>query len=151
MLNAAPVRWPAAGLLTFCDIVVVNESEAAGLTGASGEAAAAMLHAAGARRAVVTLGAAGCAVADDVGTITVAGVAAEAVDSTGAGDTLCGCLAARLAAGAPWSVALATAQRAAAITVTRPGAFAALPSASEMRGLIDAEPDAGRQAAPPAP
>jgi ribokinase len=136
MINVAPLRWSPAALLGLCDLVVVNESEAAGMTGAAGEAAAIRLVEMGARRAIVTLGAAGCVVADAAGVAAVGGVAADAVDTTGAGDTFCGMLAAARAAGSGWREAIGPAQRAAAITVTRHGAYAALPSATELRSML---------------
>jgi ribokinase len=136
MLNAAPLRWSVSGLLSLCDVVVVNEVEARGITGSAGGAAAAALRAAGVGLALVTLGAAGCVVADAAGITAVPGLRVDAVDTTGAGDTFCGVLASRFAAGEEWPVAVQAAQRAAAITVTRRGAFAALPTMSELAAIL---------------
>jgi ribokinase len=58
------------------------------------------------------------------------------VDTTGAGDTFCGVLAALLLAGRPLAPAVGAAQRAAALAVSRPGAFAALPGAAELTALL---------------
>jgi ribokinase len=136
MLNAAPLRWSVSGLLELCDVIVVNEVEARCITGMAGEGAASALRAAGARLALVTLGAAGCVVADQAGITAVPGRRVDAVDTTGAGDTFCGVLAARFAAGNGWPEAVQAAQRAAAITVTRRGAFAALPTMSELAAIL---------------
>ncbi|WP_160938399.1 PfkB family carbohydrate kinase [Teichococcus coralli] len=141
LLNAAPLRWDMAALLPLCTLVVANAGEAEALTGQAGAEAAEALHHAGAGLALVTLGAEGCVAAGRAGTTHHAATPARAVDTTGAGDTFCGTLAACLLAGDALAPAIAAAQRAAALTVARPGAFAALPSAEELRALL-AEPRA---------
>lgn len=136
MLNAAPLRWPVARMLSSCDVVVVNQGEAESVTGLAEPGAAAMrLRAQGCDAAVVTLGAEGCVWADADGLGRLPAVAVRPLDTTGAGDAFCGMLAARLACGMPLPDALATAQRAAALSVTRFGAYAALPTAAELRGV----------------
>src|SRR5947209_3706724 len=69
LLNAAPAAPLDRRLLRGLEALVVNESEAAALLGrpAAGLEAAGELHAAGARLAVVTLGAAGAALCDAAG------------------------------------------------------------------------------------
>ncbi|MCI0753502.1 ribokinase [Teichococcus vastitatis] len=136
MLNTAPLRWDMVPLLPLCALVVANAGEAEALTGRRAAAAAEALHQAGAVCAVVTLGAGGCASAGVEGQLHYPAQAVEAVDTTGAGDTFCGMLAALLLAGQPLPAATKGAQRAAALTVSRPGAFAALPSAAELRVLL---------------
>jgi ribokinase len=135
MLNTAPLLWDARPLLARCDIVVANAVEARQITGLDGNAAATALLAAGARHAIVTLGAEGCIVAGPVGVTHHPAPVVQPVDTTGAGDTFCGVLAAMLAAGCDLTPAVAAAQQAAAITVRRHGAFAALPTAAELRAL----------------
>lgn len=136
MLNAAPLRWPVAPMLPLCAVVVLNRGEAEAITGlAEPGAAAQRLRAEGCGAAVVTLGAEGCAWADADGLRRLPAVPVRPVDTTGAGDTFCGVLAARLASGVALPDALAVAQRAAALSVTRFGAYAALPTAAELRGL----------------
>jgi ribokinase len=109
--------------------------EAAGITGASGATAASRLRAGGAGCAIVTMGASGCVFTEGREIASLPAIAAVSVDSTGAGDTFCGMLAACRAAGLAWPEAIAAAQRAAAVAVTRPGAYAALPSAAELRAI----------------
>ena len=130
MLNTAPLRWDFSELLPLCDLVVANRFEARAITGhdTSGIAAQAL---AGAGAAVVTLGAAGCVLADPA-IQTFAAEPAAAVDTTGAGDVFCGVLAASWAAGAALPVAIARAQRAAAISVGRAGCFGAFPTRAEL-------------------
>lgn len=129
VLNTAPLRWPAPEVLAFCWGVVANAGEAAELTGLGGMEAAQALAAMGPALAIVTLGAGGCAAVPG-GRCPAPPV--QAVDSAGAGDAFCGVLAAALARGFDPSHAIAAAQGAAASTVTRPGAFDALPASWEL-------------------
>ena len=138
MLNTAPLRWDFSELLPLCDLVVANSFEAQAITGhdTPGVAARALARAlagalAGAGAAVVTLGGAGCVLADPA-IQAFAAEPAAAVDTTGAGDVFCGVLAACWAAGAALPAAIARAQRAAAISVGRAGCFGAFPSRAEL-------------------
>ena len=140
MLNLAPVPEGAAGLLAECpDWLVVNAQEAAALAGrlpegtpadeaALGRDIAAGL-AAGLRggHVVVTLGAAGAALAGPSGTAAVPGFPVTAVDTVGAGDAFVGALAVALASGLDPAAAVTAACAAGAAAATRRGAQAALP------------------------
>ena len=131
--NPAPIRWPVADVLVQSDIVVVNRVEATLLSGQDDPALAVQtLHGEGARVVVVTLGDQGCLWLDG-GVRSLPAQAVSAIDSTGAGDSFCGVLVAELATGAALETAVAGAQAAASITVGRRGAFAALPSRTELR------------------
>lgn len=133
LLNPAPMWWDPAPLLAQCRIVVANRGEAAALSGEADPAAAlAWLRRAGVALAIVTLGAEGCLVLDEAGPRHCQVPPVRAVDTTGCGDTFCGVLAAGLAAGHAVRDAVARAQRAAAITASRPGAYAALPTRAEL-------------------
>ncbi len=133
MLNTVPLRWDVRPILPHCAVVVANAVEARAITG-TGHAAA--LRDAGAGLAIVTLGAAGCLVADADGERHVPAPPAKLVDTTGAGDAFCGTLAGLLALAWPTGRAIAAAQRVAARTVERRGAFAALPGAAEISRLL---------------
>ena len=95
-------------------------------------AAAALLKAGGAGSVVVTLGQEGCLWLDTAVHHRSA-AAVKAVDTTGAGDSFCGALVAALAGHVAFENAISRSQAAAAISVTRRGAFAALPSAAELQ------------------
>lgn len=126
LFNPAPF-WPGAERLArYCDLLVANRGEAE----AFGEA----LRDAG--RAIVTLGAEGCRLIDGATERAFAAERVAATDTTGCGDTFCGVLAAVLTGGRTLDDAIAAAQRAAALTATRPGAFAALPTRDELRALL---------------
>jgi len=122
VLNAAPARPLPDELLGDVDVLVVNEHEARQL----GEPVAL------ARAVVTTVGADGAVVRDDEGERSVAGVPAEVVDTTGAGDTFTGVLAATLAAGGDLDAAVARAVVAGALAVERPGAVPSIPTAAEV-------------------
>lgn len=120
VLSPAPVVPLAPEVLALADPLVVNEEEAIELAGAAD--AATVRAVTGARSVVVSLGAAGAAVADEGGVRRVPSPAVDAVDTTGAGDVLAGTLAAALAEGAGLDEALTGAVAAAAASVTRSGA-----------------------------
>lgn len=142
ILNTAPALPLHDALLSLVDILCLNETELAEMTGLSetpetrGSLAAAArgLAARGAGCVIVTLGKAGAlavtADADDL----YPGVEVEAVDPTGAGDCFLGGLAARLSEGATLSEAVAFANRAAAVSVQRPGASSSIPYRGELGG-----------------
>ncbi|WP_367302596.1 PfkB family carbohydrate kinase [Subtercola boreus] len=104
VLNLAPFAVLDAEVLALADPVIVNEHEAEQLR-ASGAAPDSLL---------VTLGSEGSRWAD---TDVAASRVAEVVDTTGAGDTYCGTLAARLAAGDDRRQAMEAASAAAARSV----------------------------------
>ncbi len=134
VFNTAPIRWISRRILAASTVVVANQVEAAEITGLTDphEAVAAL----GGTIGIVTLGAAGCLLAEGGRTRHIPAPAVTAVDTTGAGDAFCGTLAAALATGVPIDIAIADAQQAAALSVTRPGCYGALPSAAELQSLI---------------
>ena len=130
LLNPAPMspavhRYP----LNKVDLLVCNEQEAADLSGeASMEAALRVL----ARRLpdceiVLTLGGKGCLYQGRDGQFTLPAEKVKAVDTTAAGDTFVGYLAAGLVEGLKMTEALQRATKAAAITVSRAGAAESIP------------------------
>ena len=135
LLNAAPLRWDIASLLPLLETVILNEVEAAAATGCADPATSAgRLRAAGARRAIVTLGGEGALEADATGARHHPAPHAQVRDTTGAGDVFCGAFAAAWLAGHP--APLDAAQRAAAWSVAREGCFAAFPPADVLASLL---------------
>lgn len=117
IFNPAPF-WPGAEkLVAYCSLVIANRLEATALGKALDGVAS-----------IVTLGADGCVL--DGRTFPAERI--TAVDTTGCGDTFCGVMAAALARGMAIEAAIGLAQKAAALTAMRPGAFEALPSRVEL-------------------
>jgi ribokinase len=133
VFNTAPIRWVSRLMLEAATVVVANEGEAQAITGLADPAAAA--QAMGGNLGIVTLGAAGCILAENGCVRRLPAPRVEAVDTTGAGDIFCGVLAAALAMGEAIEVAVNQAQTAAALSVSRPGCFIALPSATELQQI----------------
>ena len=146
LLNPAPIQALPPELLAQVDLLVPNETEAAALLGLPTAAAfepaavAAQLLALGPRTVMVTLGAQGVQLAHADGLLHLPAPVVQAVDTTGAGDTFIGAYAAAWCQGASTTEAIAYAQRAAAISVTRVGALAAMPRHSELAPTATEQP-----------
>jgi ribokinase len=140
VLNAAPSRELPEEVWRELDVLVVNEHEAEDLVGGVSSAEPEALAAALLERVpavVITLGAQGSLVAErGVPAVRVPAAEVEAVDTTGAGDTYCGVLAAALArSGTGLVEAARLAGAAGALAVTRPGAQDAVPDAADVVAL----------------
>lgn len=139
MLNPPSIHYSFAAMLGDVGLLVVNEVEAVELAGGTGDAMAAQSlrrHCAG--PAVLTLGGAGAVLIEDDVPAPLPAAATEVVDTTGAGDAVCGTLAAASASGMALCPALIGAMRAAALAVSRPGSQASFPSIGEMRSVMEA-------------
>ena len=131
VLNAAPSRPLPPNFASLVDILVVNEGEALILTETSNggfEQALLALESCGYPAVVVTLGPRGIAYRAAGKPGRLAGLKVEVLDATGSGDTFVGYLASALARGATLPDALAEANAAAALSVTRAGAQPAIPT-----------------------
>jgi ribokinase len=145
ILNPAPAQKLDGGLLELCDFVTPNETEAEILTGLpvgnpdEARRAAAALRAMGARKVIVTLGAAGALYCSDEQTVLVPAMTAGPVrDTTGAGDAFNGGFATAIARGADPLSAVRFGTAVAAISVTRTGTAAAMPARAEIEALLAA-------------
>ena len=146
MLNAAPARPLPAELLATLDLLIVNEEELARIVGDDGSVAD-RLVATGVPCAIVTLGGRGCcALAEGVFFVQPA-FAVSPIDTTAAGDTFCGVLAATLAEGHDLAPALRAASAAGALATTRAGAQTSIPTTADVAALLDAPDDPTRAAA----
>ena len=134
VLNAAPATTLPPGLLDSVDVLVVNEGELATLAGEGTVAAqAARVHV---PCIVVTLGARGCFARRGAEIFLQPAFAIEPVDTTAAGDTFCGALAARMAEHAGLADALRFASAASALACTRLGAQASIPARPEVEAWL---------------
>mgnify|MGYP006268761955 FL=1 len=130
VLNPAPARSLPESLLSLCDVVVPNEHEVELLGGVQ------HLLSLGVRQVVVTLGARGAELHDAKGVRTVSPFAVVPVDTTGAGDTFCGSLCARIADGDELTVALRYASAAGALCTTVAGAVPSIPRREAVERLL---------------
>ena len=126
VFNPSPVKPEFALLWPWVDIAVLNQLEAE------------ELQPAGVKNLVITQGAKGATLTTQTDQAFCPAVAAQAVDTTGAGDTfLAVMLASSLLRGTGIDpLSLAHASRAAAITVGRPGTYSAFPAAAELKSLL---------------
>lgn len=123
LLNLAPALPIDLGVLSEVDILVANQHEAATI-GADPLQLARRLR----RGFVMTRGAAGAtAYLPDDGRLEVPALSVQPVDTTGAGDTFVGVLAAALDAGSSFELALQRASAAAGLACLARGAQSAMP------------------------
>jgi len=147
ILNPAPAAPLARETLALCDFVTPNETEAAGITGLpvgsleEARAAAQALIAQGVGAAVITLGEKGALYHDGrVSEHVPAYRAGPVVETTGAGDAFNGAFATALADGLDPVAAVRFGCAAAGLSVTRPGAAAAMPTRAEILALLERGP-----------
>ena len=134
ILNPAPAAKLPRELYACLDWITPNETEAELLTGvkvadlASAQAAERVLKRRGVAHVAITLGAKGCYAAGRIHPC----VKVKAVDTVAAGDTFNGAFVVALAEGKGVDEAIAFAQAAAALAVTRPGAQSSVPFRREV-------------------
>jgi ribokinase len=138
ILNPAPARQLSEDLLRSLYLITPNEVEAELLTGIkvtdpiSAEKAAEKLLAKGVKNVIITLGAAGAFLLSGKTRKIIPVVPVKAVDSTAAGDVFNGALAVAISEGWELEEAVAFANKAASISVTRMGAQASAPFRKEI-------------------
>lgn len=137
-LNPAPAQALSNELLKKLYIITPNKNEAEILSGVkvsdweSARRAADRISEKGVDIVVITLGGLGALIKEGETYYQIAAEKVEAVDTTAAGDTFCGTLCVGLSEGKSVVEAVKLACKAAAITVTRMGAQAALPYRHEL-------------------
>lgn len=141
MLNVAPARELDEDIIRKIDILVVNEIEAEAVSGkkveeVGKEGVIDTLLAMGVGKVILTLGKQGCLLKNSDVFQSVPAFNVETLDSTAAGDTFCGALAAALSKNNDWNEALKFATAAAAICVTRMGAQPSIPTEREVREFL---------------
>ena len=139
----APAEPLDPALMKHLACVKPNETEAERLTGVhvvdepSARKAAEKLRQAGARSAIVTLGAQGAFWSGPEQSGFVPAPRVEALDSTAAGDAFSGGLACALARGLPLAAAVEYASLVGALSVTRLGAQPSLPTEEEVQRFAE--------------
>lgn len=135
LLNAAPAQLLPAALVADVDLLVVNEEELNAIAGKRGTLAE-RLRGIGVATVVVTLGSRGACAFSHGDQILQPAFDVTPVDTTGAGDTFCGVLAAGLAENLAMPDALARAAAAAALATTKAGAQASIPTRAEVDAFL---------------
>jgi ribokinase len=140
LLNATPEPEGGARFLPDVDCLIVNEPEAAALLGrgASGDwpAFAEQLRARGPKWVIITIGAEGAVATFEGQQIWAPVPEIEVVDTTGAGDALCGAFAAAVAAGLGPEEALRRGVAAGSAACTVEGAQRSMPRVDQIEALL---------------
>ncbi len=138
ILNPAPAAGLSDELLKNLYIITPNETEAELLTGIkvtdkqSALKAATFLHKKGIEMVIITMGSVGAFLLANGNSEIIKAPKVEAVDTTAAGDTFNGALAVALSEGKTIREAIAFANQAASISVTRIGAQSSVPFRKEI-------------------
>jgi ribokinase len=146
LLNPAPANAISTLSWSRIDYLVPNETEASQLSGIqvtnvrSASVAARSLMQRGVRHVLITLGAQGVLIGDADGIRSHVPPEVHALDTTAAGDTFIGGLAAALIKGADLDTAAKFAVTAAALSVTRTGAQPSIPYHDQVQQLLSKKP-----------
>lgn len=136
----APAKLPSS-MLDGLYALTPNETEAAIISGIpiigtdDAKHAAIKIHEMGVGLVVITLGSKGLVCYDGIGFTVIPSIKVAAIDTTAAGDTFNGVMAAALAEGRSLCEALRLSNTAAAISVTRMGAQESSPFRDEVLGF----------------
>lgn len=142
LYNCAPARAISPNLLGGVEWLILNETEAAVISGRpvtslpEAEAVAQDLLQHGVKNVLITLGADGVCIVRAEGILHVPAFKVKAVDTVGAGDTFCGTFAVACGEGLSVPEAARFASAAAAVAVTREGAQNAAPSREEIEAFL---------------
>ncbi len=142
ILNPSPAQPLPPALLSLVDVLVVNESETALLTGlpidsrARVEAAAGVLRESGVGVVILTLGERGALLAQAGGVQAFPAFMVTAVDTTAAGDAFMGGLAVALAEGESLDEGVRWGSAAGALATTQLGAQPSLPTRRAVEKLL---------------
>lgn len=141
LLNPAPAAKLKDEFLKKLDIITPNETESEIITGIKitsiedAENSVRWFMNKGIRQVVITLGERGAVYNDCDNIIHKSAVKVEAVDTTAAGDSFSGALAFALSSGMDINAAVDLAIKVGALTVTKKGAQASLPTLDEVKNL----------------
>jgi ribokinase len=142
ILNAAPAAPLPDDLLKTVDVLVVNQGELEVLTGSGDPISARTLPV---PVTVVTLGPEGARVVREGSDESFPAPRVGPVDTTGAGDTFCGALAAGLDKGLSLEASVRRAVVAGSLAVTAIGARSGMPTNAELEGVLGSQGPAGTE------
>ena len=141
--NPAPAIKIETELMQYIHTCILNETEIEVITGIEIHSAEDAVKAAsfmiqqGMREVVVTLGEKGCVYISEEEQLTIPAFKVDAVDTTAVGDTFIGTYAAAVSKGRSKLEALQYAVAASALTVTKNGAQASIPTEQEVTQFMD--------------
>ena len=143
MANIAPVPPHGCdGLYPLCDYISVNESELEKLTGSAVDsideilAACDLIRGRGVKNVLVTLGSRGALLHNAQGHVMLAPPDVKVVDTTAAGDTFTAAFMLEMCHTGDIESAIAYANAAASLAVSRMGAQSSIPDADEVRRFM---------------
>lgn len=143
LLNPAPARVLSDELLCMIDFLTPNETEIELLTGKKCDTLDKVKEAAddlirkGVRNVIVTLGKKGAMIVGQQGYEIIPGYPVEAIDTVAAGDCFNGAFARAITKGKTMKEAVAYANCAAALSVTKNGAIPSLPYESDVKHVLE--------------
>ena len=138
ILNPAPATFLSDDLFKYLYAIIPNKTEAEILSGIkvsdfkSAKQAADIIASKGTNIVVITLGSEGAFIKEGNEYNLIKAEKVKAVDTTGAGDTFCGAFSVAISEGLSIVEAVKMANKASAITVTRPGAQSSIPYRKEL-------------------
>lgn len=138
ILTPAPVQPLPKSLLKNVDLIVANEGESLAITSRDEPAAAAAILLSDCKAVLITHGDRGCHYESATHSLAVPAFKVPVVDTTAAGDTFTGAVAACLTRGQPIAQALRWASAAAALTVGSRGAIQSMPCQAEVESFLEA-------------
>ncbi|MCK9480026.1 MAG: ribokinase [Firmicutes bacterium] len=140
LLNPAPAHLQCVQSFEYVDILIPNESELEILGKSSDfDTAVKNVQAAGVKKLIVTLGSKGSVLIEGAERHYIDSYKVKAVDTTAAGDTFCGYLAAGISKGVAITDAMQIASAAAALSVTAAGAQKSIPCYNSVMEFVGKE------------
>lgn len=142
ILNPAPAKAIPDGFFKYIDILVLNQSECEVLTGVypktleECEDLGKVIREKGTENVVITLGKMGSVTITPKEVIRMEAYKVDTVDSTAAGDSFIGAMAAKMSFESSLEEALEYATKVSAVTVTRKGAQISIPTSEEVNQFL---------------
>lgn len=138
ILNPAPAQSLSDSLLKNLYMLILNETEAELISGikvndfTDARKAANAIFDKGVKKVIVTMGSRGSLLKDENHFVEVPAYKVDAADTTAAGDTFCGAVAVAIAEGKNLEEGIKFATKCSAVTVTKMGAQASIPTRKEV-------------------